>query len=222
MIVLVYNEEKGQMEKFERDCYENMPYTTDGVLTVDSFRGKSNTRLLWSTKLFLKSANESFHRLKVPFEVTHGFSRAWEHFENEQFAHKLGTAITGGQNLNARRKEAFLKELEMQDDYTFLQDFDHAPSIIHFHQCFDPISDVIVFSKVQQGSVGVSVCALQDALWALGYEVASINGIFDDQLEQELRRFQSTCGLSADGIAGAETWKMLMQILDPEEIRYKV
>ncbi|MBQ4344223.1 MAG: peptidoglycan-binding protein [Erysipelotrichaceae bacterium] len=222
MVVLVYNEVSGQMEKYKRDCHENMPYTTDGVLTVDSFRAKSNTRLLWSTKRFLESVNESFHHLNVPFEVEHGFSRVWERFENEHFAHKLGTAIAGGENLNSRRKQQLLKELEMQEDYTYLQDFDHAPSIIHFHQSFDPVSDLIVFQKVQRGSVGVSVCALQDALWFLGYEISSINGIFDAQLERELRSFQRSSGLDVDGISGNQTWTYLMQILDPEEIRYKV
>ncbi len=222
MIILIYNEETGQMEKFERDCSENMPYTKDNVLTVDAFRADSNTRLLWSTKQFLESVNESFHQLKVPFEVEHGFSRVWEHFENEQFAHKLGTALSGGANLNGRRKVQLLKDLEAQEDYTGIQDFDHAPSIIHFHQSFDPVSDVIVFSQVSNGSVGVSVCALQDALWFLGYDISSINGIFDDALEKELVSFQMTSGLSADGIAGINTWTYLMQILDPEEIRYKV
>ncbi len=222
MIILIYNEETGQMEKWERDCYENMPYTTDGVLTVESFRSDSNTRLLWSTKQFLESVNESFHQLSVPFEVEHGFSRVWEHFENEQFAHKLGTALSGGENLNARRKVQLLKDLEAQDDYTSIQDFDLAPSIIHFHQSFDSVSDVIVFSKISNGSVGVSVCALQDALWFLGYDIPSIDGIFDSVLEKELKSFQRTNGLSADGIAGANTWTYLMQVLDPEEIRYKV
>lgn len=222
MILLIYHEETGQMEKLERDCCENMPYTTDGVLSVEAFRGKSNTRLMWSTKRFLESVNESFHKLGVPFVVEHGFSRVWERFENEQFAHKLGTALTGGQNLNSRRKVQLIKNLESQDDYTRVQDFDHAPSIIHFHQSFDPASDVIVFQRISQGSVGVSVCALQDALWFLGYDIASINGVFDEHLENELKSFQRAVGLSVDGIAGLNTWTYLMQLLDPDEIRYKV
>lgn len=222
MIVLIYNDETGQMERMSRDCSENMPYTTDHVLTVESFRGRSSSRLLWSTKSFLESVNESFHQLNACFDVMHGFSRVWERFENEQFAHKLGTALSGGQNLNSRRKEQLIKDLEEQDDYTFIQDFDHMPSIVHFHQMTDSSSDVIVFETVQKGSVGVSVCALQDALWYLGYDIPSINGIFDENLEHELISFQRSNGLSVDGIAGVNTWTSLMQILDPEEIRYMV
>lgn len=222
MIVLIYNEETGQMEKMIRNCCENMPYTRDGVLSVDSFRGRSNTQVVWSTKMFMESVNESFHELGVPFEVIHGFSRAWEHFDNEQFAHKLGTALTGGQNLNSRRKQQLLKDLEAQDDYTYIHDFDHGPSVVHFHQAFDSLGSSIVFQKVQQGSVGVSVCALQDALWFLGYDIPSINGVFDELLDTEVRRFQRVAGLDEDGIAGINTWTALMQIIDPEEIRYKV
>ena len=222
MILLIYNEVTGQMEKMQRDCDEDMPYTSDGVLTVGAFRGDSSSRLLWSTKGFLESVNESFHQLEAPFVVEHGFSRVWEHFDNEQFAHKLGTALTGGMNLNARRKVQLLKNLEAQDDYTFIQDYDNGPSIVHFHQAFDSLGSVIVFQKVQNGSVGVSVCALQDALWFLGYDIPSINGIFDDNLKTQLESFQRTNGLSVDGVAGLNTWTLLMQILDPEEIRYKV
>lgn len=222
MILLIYNEDTGQMERMQRDCHENMPYTTNGVLTVESFRGKSGSRLLWSTKSFLESVSESFQTLHCPFEVTHGFSRVWERFENEQFAHKLGTALTGGQNLNERRKVQLRKDLEVQQDYTWIQDGDLMPSVVHFHQTIDSVSDVIVFERMQKGSVGTSVCALQDALWFLGYDIPSINGIFDHQLDQELRSFQMSNGLSVDGIAGINTWTLLMQILDSEEIRYKV
>jgi hypothetical protein len=222
MILLIYNEETGQMEKMSRSCHEDMPYTTDGVLTVDSFRANSRTQLMWSTKQFLKSVNDSFHQLKVPFDVIHGFSRIWEHFEEENFAHKLGTALTGGQNLNSLRRKQLLKDLEMQGDYTHIQDFDHAPAIVHFHQSFDPASSIIVFETIQMGSVGVSVCALQDALWYLGYEIFSINGIFDEQLKQQVLSFQKMSGLDEDGIVGVNTWTALMQLIDPEEIRYNV
>ena len=222
MILLIYNEETGQMEKSNRSCDEDMPYTTDGVLTVDMFRANSSTQLMWSTKQFLESVNVSFHELGVPFDVMHGFSRVWEHFDDEQFAHKLGTALTGGQNLNSLRRRRLLKDLEIQGDYTSVQDFDLAPSIVHFHQCFDPTSSVIVFQTVQVGSVGVSVCALQDALWYLGYEVERINGIFNEQLKQQVLDFQRMSGLDEDGVVGVNTWTALMQLIDPEEIRYNV
>ena len=222
MILLIYNEETNQMEKMIRSCHENMPYTTDGVLTVDAFRADSSSQLMWSTKLFLESVNDSFHQLNVPFEIRHGFCRVWEHFENQQFAHQLGTAISGGQNLNSLRRKRLLKDLENQEVYTGIQDFDLDPSIVQFEQCFKPSSSVIVFQTVEKGSIGVSVCALQDALWYLGYEIAAITGIFDEQLDQQVRSFQRVSGLDVDGIVGVNTWTSLMQLIDPEEIRYNV
>ena len=222
MIVLIYDEVSGQMEKLVRSCCDDMPYTSDGVLSVDAFRANSSTQLMWTTKQFLESVNVSFHELNVPFEVLHGFSRVWEHFEEEQFAHKLGTALSGGQNLNIKRRQQLLKNLEAQGDVTYVQDFDHAPSIVHFHQCFNPSSATIVFETIQQGSIGVSVCALQDALWYLGYDIPVINGLFDEMLKQEVMSFQKSNGLDVDGICGAATWTALMQIIDPEELRYNV
>ena len=59
-------------------------------------------------------------------------------------------------------------------------------------------------------------------MWYLGYDVPVINGLFDGMLKQEVMSFQKSNGLDVDGICGAATWTALMQIIDPEELRYNV
>ena len=59
------------------------------------------------------------------------------------------------------------------------------------------------------------VCVAQDALWALGYPITKISGVFDAELDQAVRAFQRDHGLVADGIVGKLTWESLMSQLRP-------
>lgn len=59
---------------------------------------------------------------------------------------------------------------------------------------------------------GKDVRILQSALSALGFATGGNDGLFGPHTEEALRKFQLNLGLPADGIAGAFTFKALMNL----------
>lgn len=62
---------------------------------------------------------------------------------------------------------------------------------------------------VKQGSKGVYVAVLQDALNSLGYSSGTVDGIFGTGTKNAVIKFQKANNLIADGIVGCNTWKAL-------------
>ncbi len=62
---------------------------------------------------------------------------------------------------------------------------------------------------VRKGSRGESVKLLQEILNSLGYECGMTDGVFGKNTLSAVKAFQADRGLSADGVAGPETWREL-------------
>lgn len=76
--ILIYNNDTNRMETYYRGESEAMPYNTGRTLTVNEFRGSSNSSLLWTTKNTMESWN-NFRRLwGAPIYVGFAFKRIWE------------------------------------------------------------------------------------------------------------------------------------------------
>jgi peptidoglycan hydrolase-like protein with peptidoglycan-binding domain len=60
-----------------------------------------------------------------------------------------------------------------------------------------------------RGASGGPVKLLQRLLEDFGYDVGAVDGDFGQNTERALRRFQDDFLLSADGVAGPETWAWL-------------
>lgn len=68
----------------------------------------------------------------------------------------------------------------------------------------DSISGIVSDSKyksLRQGNTGLAVQALQTRLQELGYYTAGISGIFDEETESAVRRFEQTYGTMQTGVA---------------------
>jgi hypothetical protein len=63
--------------------------------------------------------------------------------------------------------------------------------------------------ELTRGSEGEWVDYLQRLLLQLGYDGGSTGGVFDDELEASVRRYQSDTGLDANGVVDADTWARL-------------
>lgn len=59
------------------------------------------------------------------------------------------------------------------------------------------------------GSIGSDVMKMQAVLKKTGYGINKVDGVFGDETEQAVIRFQRNNGLPADGIVGAQTFKIL-------------
>lgn len=63
---------------------------------------------------------------------------------------------------------------------------------------------------VKKGHTGGTVRALQAALNGNGYDCGEVDGDFGAKTDEALRKYQRAKGLTADGIAGKDTWNKLM------------
>lgn len=63
-------------------------------------------------------------------------------------------------------------------------------------------------NTIKNGSKGSDVTTLQQALSKLGYDI-SIDGIFGNGTEDDVKDFQKSKGLTVDGIVGPKTWEAL-------------
>lgn len=63
---------------------------------------------------------------------------------------------------------------------------------------------------LRKGAHNESVRALQQLLTAQGYDTQGADGIFGNNTDAAVRKFQKANGLDVDGIAGRDTWTALL------------
>lgn len=68
----------------------------------------------------------------------------------------------------------------------------------------------VKLSVLRKGSEGDQVKALQRMLYAMGYDVGPVDGIFGSKTEAAVRAYQKNKGLTVDGIVGQQTWTKLL------------
>ena len=66
-----------------------------------------------------------------------------------------------------------------------------------------------VSTLLKQGATGANVTTLQTKLRDRNFDPGSVDGIFGIGTKKALMAFQTSVGLTADGIAGKNTWAAL-------------
>ena len=218
MIIYVWNEASGAIEKFVRCLDEAMPYTHGCRMTVRNFLSGVKTDVMWTTKRFLVSIDQMLDRCPT-FTVRVGFRRGWQDVENGQYTQKLGTALAGGSNLSYPKRVRLARQAEAEEWFDWIGALDHTPWLLQVSQDASDDCDLVPFATLKKGAKGTTVFVLQDCLWYLGYSICQLNGEFDETLEQEVCRFQCNQGLPTDGICGPDTWIAIMRLVHPEDKR---
>lgn len=81
----------------------------------------------------------------------------------------------------------------------------------------------LIFPYIQRGSTGETVTAAQIALMGRGYGIGpdGADGDYGGNTESAVKRFQTSVGLTADGIVGPNTGAMLFggEVYTPEEVK---
>ena len=67
------------------------------------------------------------------------------------------------------------------------------------------------YPQLKRGSLSNYVLIAQDDLNTLGYSTGGLDGIFGAITENAIRRYQSSRGLTPDGIIGCNTWRSLQE-----------
>lgn len=87
-----------------------------------------------------------------------------------------------------------------------------TPTWVHFDRRYGrgACSPNSGYPTVRMGSRSTYVIILQDALNALGYSTRTLDGIFGINTRNALISYQRSNHLSADGIAGCNTWRRIV------------
>ena len=67
------------------------------------------------------------------------------------------------------------------------------------------------YPLVKQGSKGVYVAVLQDALNTLGYNAGTIDGVFGKNTKNAVLHYQKANRLTQDAIVGCNTWRKITE-----------
>ena len=204
--ILVYNNSTNRMETYYRGEAESMPYISNRTLTVNEFRGSSNSDLLWTDRRCMRAWNSFRYVYGRGIFVGFAFKRPWEGGHGILSQHYAGLAFDVGQNLNSVQRNAMRNLAISSGIWNYVEPASLTPRWVHF----DERQVSSGYPIVRQGSRGVYVCILQDALMTLGYNTGGLDGVFGVRTRESVRVYQASRGLTQDGIVGNNTWNRLM------------
>ena len=210
--ILVYNQDTNRMETFFRNENESMPYNTNGTLRVREFRGSSKSNILWTDKRTMQAWNSQRYIYGAPIKVGFAFKRPYEGGHGSQSQHYAGTAFDVGQGLTNAQRRVLKSSAQNSGVWTYVEPASLSPTWVHFDRRFgSPACSSGGFPLIRRGSRGNYVCIAQDDLNTLGYRTGGLDGVFGEQTYNAVKRYQSSRGLSADGIIGCNTWRSLQE-----------
>lgn len=210
--LLIYNHLAGVMENFALELYDPMPYVGTGSLTVQEFRGKSNSNIIWTDTRAMLAWDATRAAWGSPIYVGYAFRRIGEGGHANQSQHYTGMAFDVAQDLsNASRNR--LRDLASDlGVWTYVEPAYLTPTWVHFDSRLTPPACSAGYPMLRLSSRGVYVCTLQDALATVGIPSVEIDGIFGAQTYIAVLAFQRQNGLTADGIVGCQTWTILTEM----------
>lgn len=210
--ILVYNQDTNRMETFFRNENESMPYNTNGTLRVREFRGSSKSNILWTDKRTMQAWNSQRYIYGAPIKVGFAFKRPYEGGHGSQSQHYAGTAFDVGQGLTNAQRRVLRSSAQNSGVWTYVEPASLSPTWVHFDRRFgSPACSSGGFPLIRRGSRGNYVCIAQDDLNTLGYRTGGLDGVFGEQTYNAVKKYQSSRGLSADGIIGCNTWRSLQE-----------
>ncbi len=207
--ILVYNPDTDAIETYRREAFEAMPYNRGGTLSVQEFRGVSNSTVLWTDKRFMETFNafRSYYGSPIPAKFV--FRRIWEGGHGDQSQHYAGGSFDTGQVFTAEQRAELHQSAVDFGRWSYVEPLEMTPTWVHFDKRLYPPACSAGYIMLKRGSKGVYVLILQDALNALGFTGSGLDGLFGSGTENAVRRFQRAKNLMQDGIVGCSTWRAL-------------
>ena len=210
--ILIYNQDTNRMETFYRGENEAMPYNANRTLKVKEFRGSSKSNILWTDKRTMQAWNSQRYIYGAPINVGFAFKRPYEGGHGSQSQHYAGTAFDVGQGLTNAQRTRLRTSAINSGVWTYVEPASLSPTWVHFDRRFGTAAcSSGGFPLIRRGSRGNYVCIAQDDLNTLGYRTGGLDGVFGEQTYNAVRRYQSSRGLSVDGIIGCNTWRSLQE-----------
>lgn len=93
MKILVYNNDTGKMETYNRRLNEPMPYSEDRYLTVNEFKGATKSDTIWTEKRTIEAFNRLRNLYGSGIRVGYGFKRIGEGGHSNMSQHYARNSI---------------------------------------------------------------------------------------------------------------------------------
>lgn len=208
--IYVYNNASNAMEYYVLGENDAMPYAVGNTITVGEFRGSSTAGTLWTERHAIESWNITRRLWGRPIFIGYAFKRIWEGGHDRMSQHYAGIAFDVGQNLDNYTRSQLRNTAANSGAWSYVEPEYLTPTWVHFdRRVGTPACAIGGYPMVMQGSVGVYVLILQDALNALGYTGSGLDGYYGTGTRNAAASFQRAQGMNADGIAGCLTWESL-------------
>lgn len=210
--ILIFNNDTNRMETYYRGETESMPYNTNRTLRVSEFRGSSKSNILWTDKRTMQAWNSQRYIYGAPIYVGFAFKRPYEGGHGNQSQHYAGTAFDVGQRLNSTQRRVLWNSANSSGVWSYVEPISMTPTWVHFDRRFGVSAcPTGGYPIVKRGSRGNYVCIAQDDLNTLGFRTGGLDGVFGEQTYNAVRSYQTSRGLTVDGIIGCNTWRSLQE-----------
>ena len=210
--IIVFNNDTDRMETYYRNLSDPMPYNTNKTFTVRDFRGSSGSNTLWTTKRTMQSWNSQRYIWGKPINVGFAFKRPFEGGHGAQSQHYAGVAFDVGQLLSNTQRNLLRNSAVNSGVWSYVEPASISPTWVHFDKRFGtPACSTGGYPQLKRGSVSNYVLIAQDDLNTLGFRTGGLDGIFGVQTRNAVIQYQTSRGLSADGIIGCNTWRSLQE-----------
>ena len=212
--IFVYNTSTKKLETFYRGENEAVPYVKGNTMLVREFRGSSRSEVLWTTVQAMEAWNATRSAWGRPIYVGYAFKRIWEGGHSATSQHYAGISFDVGQNLSNTLRNRLRQTASNLGVWRYVEPASMTPTWVHFDRRYGTpaCGGSSGYPALRQGSAGVYVLVLQDALNALGFSTRTLDGRFGANTRAAVRQFQEKYGLNADGIVGCKTWRRVTEL----------
>ncbi len=211
-VILVYNNDTNEIERYQRNENEIMPYVYNNSLSVNEFRGSSNSETLWTDKRTMETWSRFRDYYGSPIFVGFAFKRIWEGGHSPQSQHYAGTAFDVAQNLTTAQRNRLRQSAINFGQWSYVEPAYLTPTWVHMDKRnLNQACASGGYPLLRRGNRSNYVLIMQDALNALGFTGSGLDGIFGGNTEAAVRNFQQAYGIPSDGIVGCVTWTILSQ-----------
>lgn len=208
--VIMYDVSANILMNFELNENDPMPYSYNRTMLVREFRGSSRSTVLWSTVQTMESWNATRRTYGNPIPFRYAFKRIWEGGHGRQSQHYAGVAFDVGQVLTQSQRNRIWNTANNLGVWVYVEPQYLTPTWVHFDKRYGTPACSAGYPTLRNGSRGIYVLILQDALNALGYSTRTLDGYFGNNTRSALISYQRENGLTADGVCGCGTWTRIV------------
>ena len=213
--IIVFNNDTGALERYERAASEPMPYNIGGTLTVGEFlKGES---FGYTDSETMAAWNLIRSQFQKPIRVDMAFVRISSGRCTDDRQHFAGTAFMMGSNLSTSDLDELYELTRSSGAFSYVAPRERSSTGIHADRRYMPSNTFLTegFPTLYRGSRNNYVLLAQDALNALDYNTGTPDGIFGQRTESAVRAFQNARRLTEDGIIGTHVWESLLNMNCP-------